>query len=113
MVLPKTNFVFFSQTLGLLKERGLLSGPETGLLSNTRKRVVQGDTSGGKARDFLGKGSRAGAWGEGTQENCSARRLAVSGFAVMGLVSGLALANHSDPESFLVALALFSQDACQ
>ena len=63
MVLPKTNFVFFSQTLGLLKERGLLSGPETGLLSNTRKRVVQGDTSGGKARDFLGKGSRAGSCG--------------------------------------------------
>ena len=29
--------------------------------------------------------------------------LAVSGFMVMGLVSGLSLANHSDSESFLVA----------
>ena len=32
---------------------------------------------------------------------------------VMGLVSGLSLANHSDSESFLVVLALFSQDGCQ
>ena len=32
---------------------------------------------------------------------------------VMGLVSGLSLANHSDSESFLVAHALFSQDGCQ
>ena len=52
-------------------------------------------------------------WGEGTQGNCSARWLAVSGFTVMGLVSGLALANRSDPESFLVVCALFSQDGCQ
>ena len=35
--------------------------------------------------------------------------LAVSGFMVMGLVSGLSLANHSDSESFLVVHALFSQ----
>ena len=39
--------------------------------------------------------------------------LAVSGFMVMGLVSGLSLANHSDSESFLVVHALFSQDGCQ
>ena len=32
---------------------------------------------------------------------------------VMGLVSGLSLANISDSESFLVVHALFSQDACQ
>ena len=37
--------------------------------------------------------------------------LAVSGFMVMGLASGLSLANHSDSESFLVAL--LSQDGCQ
>ena len=35
--------------------------------------------------------------------------LAVSGFMVMGLVSGLSLANHSDSESFLVVHTLFSQ----
>ena len=32
---------------------------------------------------------------------------------VMGLISGLSLANHSDSESFLVVHALFSQDGCQ
>ena len=39
--------------------------------------------------------------------------LAVSGFMVMGLVSGLSLANHPDSQSFLVGHALFSQDGCQ
>ena len=39
--------------------------------------------------------------------------LAVSGFMVMGLVSGLSLANHSDSEFFLVVHTLFSQDGCQ
>ena len=32
---------------------------------------------------------------------------------VMGLVSRLSLANHSDSESFLVVHALFNQDGCQ
>ena len=35
------------------------------------------------------------------------------GITVMGLVSWLSLANHSDSESFLVVNALFSQDGCQ
>ena len=39
--------------------------------------------------------------------------LTVLGFMVMGLVSGLSLANHSESESFLVVHALFSQDGCQ
>ena len=39
--------------------------------------------------------------------------LAVSGFMVMGLVSGLSSANHSDSESFLVVHVLFSQDGRQ
>ena len=37
----------------------------------------------------------------------------VSGFMVMGLVSRLSLANHSDSKSFLVVHTLFSQDGCQ
>ena len=66
-----------------------------------------------KARDFIGKGHLGGEQqGKGTQEDCSAVWLAVSGFMVMGLVSGLSLASHSDPESFLVVPALFSQDGC-
>ena len=36
--------------------------------------------------------------------------LTVLGFMVMGLVSGLSLANHSGSESFLVVHSLFSQD---
>ena len=43
--------------------------------------------------------------------------LAVSGFMVMELFSGLSLANHlrlaKISESFLVVHALFSQDGCQ
>ena len=39
--------------------------------------------------------------------------LEVLGFMVMGLVSRLSLANHSDSESLLVVHTLFSQDGCQ
>ena len=39
--------------------------------------------------------------------------LAVMGFMVMRLVSGLSLTDHSDPGSFLVVYALLSQDGCQ
>ena len=46
--------------------------------------------------------------GKGTQEDCSAMWFEDSGFMVMGLVSGLSLANYSDSESFLVAHALLS-----
>ena len=38
--------------------------------------------------------------------------LPMSGFMMMGLVSGWSLANHSNSESFLVAHALLSQDGC-
>ena len=66
-----------------------LQGPKSGLLSNTRNRFVRGDTCADKARDFIGKGHPDGEqYGKGTQENCSAACLAVSGFMVMGLVSG-------------------------
>ena len=81
----------------LLQEGGALPGPETGLLSNTRKWIVWGDTCADKARDFIGKGHPGGEQeGKGTQENCSAECLAVLGFMVMGWVSGYYLANHSN-----------------
>ena len=100
--------------MGLLQEGGPLPGPETGLLSNTRKWIVRGDTCADKARDFTGKGHPGREQeGQGAQEDSSVTWLAVSGFMVMGLVSGLSLANHSDSESFLVVHALFSQDGCQ
>ena len=81
----------------LLQEEGPLPGTETGLLSDTQKWIVWGDTCADKARDFIRKGHPGGEQhGKGTQENCSATWLAVSGFMVMGLVSGLSLANHSN-----------------
>jgi len=56
-------------------------------------------------------GWRAVGWGNPGEQLC---HVAYSlGFMVMGLVSGLSLANHSDSESFLVVHALFSQDGCQ
>ena len=107
-------YIDLSSGIKLLQEVERLPRPKSGLLSNTRKWIAQGDTYADKARDFIGKGCRD--WeqqGKGTQENCSAKWLAVSGFMLMGLVSGLSLANHSDSESFLVVHAWFSQDGCQ
>ena len=55
----------------------------------------------------IGKGRLGGEQeGKGTQENCSATWLAVLGFMVMGLISGLSLANHSDSRSFLLVHTL-------
>ena len=57
-----------------------------------------------KQEIFIGKGQLGGEQqGKGTQENCSAMWHAVSGFMVIGLISGLSLMNYSDSESFLVA----------
>ena len=64
---------------------------------------MRGDTCADKARDFIVKG-RPGRkqWGKESQEDCFAMWLTISGFMLMGLVSRLSLANHSDSESFLV-----------
>ena len=78
----------FHDYTALLQEGGPLSGPETGLLSNTRKRTVWEDTCWSKR--FYWKGRPGGEQqGKGTQENSSVIWLAVSRFMVMGLVSGL------------------------
>ena len=66
-----------------------------------------------KARDFIGRRHQGTEQqGKGTQENCSAMWLTVSGFMLMGLVYGLSLANHSDSESFLMVHAWLNQDGC-
>ena len=57
---------------------------------------------------------RAPGWravGKGTQENSSAAWLAVSGFMVMGLVSRLSLANHSN-SVFPGGACIAHQDGC-
>ena len=62
-----------------------------------------------QARGFIGKGCWGGGQeGEGNGENCSATWLTVSGFIVIGLVSGLSPASHSELGSFLGAHASFS-----
>ena len=87
-------------------------GPKLGSCLTLRNELSK-ETHADKARDFIGKGHPGEeAVSEGTQENCSASWLEVLGFMTMGLVSGWSLANHSNSESFLVAHALLSQDAC-
>ena len=54
-----------------------------------------------------------GEQGKGTQEDCFDTWFDVSVFTVMGLVSGLSLANHSDLGSFLVVCALLNQYGVQ
>ena len=108
--LPEKNCV----NIILLQEGGPLPGPESGLLPNTWKWIVRGDTHADKARDFIGKGHPVGEQqGKGTQEDCSAMWLAVLSFMVMELVSRLSLANHFDSGSFLVVRTSLSQDGFQ
>ena len=81
--------------------------------SLTLRKELSEETRADKARYFIEKGHPGGEQsGKGTQENSFATWLAVSGFMVMGLVSGWSLANHSNSESFLVAHASLSQDGC-
>ena len=111
--LTQTHVHRVGDAIQLLQEGRPLPGPETGLLSDTQKWIVRGDTCADKARDFIGNRHPGGEQeGKGTQENCSAEWLAVSDFMVMGLVSGWPLANHSNSESFLVVHASLSQDGC-
>ena len=86
----------------MLQEWRPLPGPKNGLLSDTQKWIAGGDTSADQTGDCW-KGAPGGEKeAKGTQD-CSATWLAASGFVVMGLVSGLSLADHPDSGSFLVA----------
>ena len=78
------------------RKRGPLQGPKSGLLSTLRKELSE-ETHADKARDFIGRRHPdRQQQGRGTQENFSALWLAVLGFMLIGLVSGLPLANHAD-----------------
>ena len=100
-------------SMSLLQRGGPLPRPESGAfltLGNELSEVTQAD----KARDFIRKAHAGGKQkSQGSQENCSAMWLKISGLMVTGLVSWLSLASHSDSGSFLVACASFSQDGCQ
>ena len=94
-----------------MQEGGPLPGPETGLLSTLGNELSEETHVLTKQEILLGKGT----WVESSRVR-EPRKTALPhglGFMVMGLVSGLSLANHSDSESFLVVHALFSQDGCQ
>ena len=80
-------------------------GPRVGSYLTLRKWIVWGDTLADKAENFIGKGCPGGEkQDKGTQEK---------GFMVMGLVSTLSLASHSDSGSFLVVHISLSQHGFQ
>ena len=66
-----------------------------------------------KQEILLGKGTWVESRMVREPRRTALSHLAVLGFMVMGVVSGLFLANHSDSQSFLVVHVLFSQDGCQ
>ena len=53
-------WISFQHLKILLQEEGLLLGQESGLLSNTQKWIVWGDTRTDTARDFIEKGCLGG-----------------------------------------------------
>ena len=67
-----------------------------------------------KQETLLGGGPPDGEQQDkGTQENCCATWLTVLGFMMMGFISRLSLANHSDSGFFLVVHTLLGQDRFQ
>ena len=93
----------------LLQEGDPFQGPEPGFSLTFRNELSEQTHVLTKQEILLGKSAQGREQdGKGTQENCSATWLAVSGFKVMGLVSRLSLAHNSDSESFLLVHALFS-----
>ena len=65
-----------------------------------------------KQEILLGKGTRLESSRVREPRRTALPWLAVSGFMVMGLVSGWSLANHSNSEFFLVAHASLSPAGC-
>ena len=105
---------FMILTIHVLLGGGHLPGPENRLLSNIQKWIVLGDICADKARDFTGKGSPGGEQqSKGNPGELLWHMAPVSDFMMMGFVSMLSLANHSDSETFLVVHALSSRDGCQ
>ena len=67
-----------------------------------------------KQEILLGKDTRVeSSRVRGPRRTTLSRGSPVLSFMVIGLVSELSLANHSDSESFLVVYPLISQDGCQ
>ena len=84
------------------RKRDPFQGPKLGSCLTLRNELSEDAHVLTKQETLLGKGA---------QETHSAAWLTVSGFMVMGLVSGWSLANHSN-SVFPVVHALLSQDGC-
>ena len=112
--LKQIRVPFSQASSGLCCRKGdPFQGPRVGSSLTLRNELSQ-ETRADKARDVIGKGRLGGEQeGTGIQEDRSTTWLAVSGFMVMALISGLSLANHSDSASFLVAHASLGQDGLQ
>ena len=54
---PLSGRIYLWNPLAMLQKERPLPGSESGLLSNTRKWIVQGDTHADEARDFIGGGA--------------------------------------------------------
>ena len=100
-------------SMEVLQERDPFQGPKLGSCLTLGNELSEETNVLTKQEILLGKGTRV--------ESCRVREprrtalphgLPVSGFMVMGLVSGWSLANHSNSESFLVVHASLSQDGC-
>ena len=96
----------------LLQEGDPFQGPKLGSCLTLGNELSEETHILTKQEILLGRAPGGEQEGQGTQENCSASWLTVSGFMVMGLVSGWSLANHSNSEYFLVAQASLSQNGC-
>ena len=97
----KVNLLTMESWKKCCKKGELLPGPKSGL-SNTWKWIVGGDTPADRGRGFIkkgGPGKGAAGWGNPGLLCLVAHSLASM---VMGLVSRLSLASHSDEGSFLV-----------
>ena len=95
------------------RKGGPSQGPELGSCLTLGNELSEETRVLTKQETLLGKAPGWRAGGQGIPGGLLCQWLAVSGFMVMGLVSRLSLANHSDSESFLVVPALYSQDGFQ
>ena len=85
----------------LQKERPLFQGPITGSCLTLRNELSKETHQLIKQKILLERHQGGEQQGKGTHENCYATWLRVLGLTVIGFISGLSVANHSDLESFL------------
>ena len=90
-----------------------LQGPERGLLSNTQKRIVWGDTCWQSKRFYWERSTRAESSRVREPRSTALPRGPQSRVLPDEISFGWSLANHSDSESFLVVHAPLSQYGCQ